>query len=101
MLGSGSPAPALPQVDRRRFPGFRSSGALEFDSPSLRLIPKASPSSPACDHLPVLSGFLSFSIAFELHLTLTVRPFTSATVSAATMASADFWQELPPPDLPG
>src|SRR5437660_3827623 len=79
MLEADSPASALPQVDRRRFPGFRSSGALESDSPSLRLIPKASPSSPACDHLPVLSGSSSFSIAFELHLTLTVRPFTSAT----------------------
>src|SRR5256885_13801623 len=79
MLEADSPAPASPQVHRRRFPGFRSSGALKSDSPSLRLIPKASPSSSACDHLAVLSGSSSFSIAFELHLSLSVRPFASAT----------------------
>src|SRR5258708_3932570 len=79
MLEADSPAPASPQADRRRFSGFHSHCALESGSPSLRLIPKASPSSPACDHLPVLSGSSSFSIAFELHLTLPVRPFTSAT----------------------
>src|SRR6185503_15817359 len=79
MLEADFPASALPQADRRPFPGFRLSGALESDSPSLRQSPKASPSSPACDHLPVLSGSLSFSIAFELRLTLPVRPFTTAT----------------------
>ena len=50
---------------RRRFPGFRSSSALESDSPSLRRFPRASSSSSACDHLPVLLGPSSFSIAFK------------------------------------
>jgi hypothetical protein len=39
---------------------------------------------------PLLGSFYSERSA--LHL---------GDVSAATMASADFWQELPPPDLPG
>src|SRR5436190_3880863 len=96
----GCPASASLRADRRRFPGFRSSAALESDSPSLRQFPKASPSSSACDHLPVLSGSSSSSIVFELHLTLHCSALRHGDVSATTMASADFWQELPPPDLP-
>src|SRR5947207_15827178 len=79
MLASDSPAPALLQADRPRSSGFRPAGALESDSPSPGQSPEASPSSSACDHLAVLSGSSSFSIAFELHLSLSVRPFASAT----------------------
>ena len=79
MLEPHSLAPASPQADRRRSSGFRPSGALESDSPSHAQSHEASPRSPACDHLAVLSGSSSFSIAFELHLTLTVRPFATAT----------------------
>jgi len=89
------------RADRRRSPGFRPAGALESDSPSPGQSPEASPRSPACDHLAVLSGSSSFSIAFELHLTLHCSALRLGDVSAATTASADFWQELPPPDLPG
>src|SRR5881398_452052 len=101
MLEPDSPVPASLQADRRRFSGFRPAGALESDSPSPGQSPEASPRSSACDHLAVLSGSSSFSIAFELHLTLHCSALHRGEVSATTMASADFWQELPPPDLPG
>src|SRR5688572_23755566 len=101
MLEPDSHAPALLQADRRRSSGFRPSGALGSDSPSPGQSHEASPRSPACDHLAVLSGSSSFSIAFELHLTLHCSALRLGDVSAATTASADFWQELPPPDLPG
>src|SRR5437764_4114455 len=101
MLASDSPAPALLQADRPRSSGFRPAGALESDSPSPRQSPEASPRSPACDHLAVLSGSSSFSIAFELHLPLHWSALPLVHVSAATTAADDFWQELPPPARPG